>query len=329
MKLITRTVAFWDRREGAESLALIRILLSAVIFFDLVQVVRLGLVVGLFATPAAGGIGSGDDAGAHFAYLDWLGQSAGGAYALVTLGMLFAFSLGIGCYSRTSAALLLLCYAQLGRLSPGADRGIDVLLRNCLLVLACSGAGETWSLDALRRHGRFDSQHAVTAWPRYLLIAQLVLLYFWAGIQKQSAAWTSIGDYAALFMVLNQPHYARFEIPYAWLNTLYPLLQASTIATLVFERSAILIPLVLWLRLTRNRGGLLRVLVVEGRVLELWIATGVLFHLALAVVAQLGIFPWGCLALYPSLVRPKFAWRAMRAALELGASSRLTAAVRS
>jgi hypothetical protein len=38
---------------------------------------------------------------------------------------------------------------------------------------------------------------------------------------------------------------------------------------------------------------------------EVWIATGVFFHLSLALFTQLGIFPWGCLALYPALLQPE------------------------
>ena len=53
------------------------------------------------------------------------------------------------------------------------------------------------------------------------------------------------------------------------------------------------------------------------RLLELWVATGVLFHLALAVLTKLGIFPWGCLALFPALARPEqwrtWLWRPRRA----------------
>ena len=120
----------------------------------------------------------------------------------------------------------------------------------------------------------------------------------------KSSAWTSIGGYSALFSVLSKPHYARFQLTHGQLVTLYPLLQLATIGTIIFERTAVLVPIWIWLRETAERGGRLRKLVVRGRVLELWIALGVVFHVSLAVFTQLGIFPWGCLALYPALVSP-------------------------
>jgi hypothetical protein len=36
-----------------------------------------------------------------------------------------------------------------------------------------------------------------------------------------------------------------------------------------------------------------------------FVATGIVFHVSLAVTTNLGIFPWGCLALYPALFRPQ------------------------
>jgi hypothetical protein len=129
-------------------------------------------------------------------------------------------------------------------------------------------------------------------------------MYFWAGLLKQSASWTSIDGYSALYLVLNQPHYASFALPPALFARVYPLLQLSAIMTLLFERGAILVPWLLWLRATRARGGWLRTFTSRAQLLPLWVATGVVFHLGLAALLDLGIFPWGCLALYPALASP-------------------------
>ena len=48
----------------------------------------------------------------------------------------------------------------------------------------------------------------------------------------------------------------------------------------------------------------LRAFAMRSRILPVWVATGVLFHLGLALFLLLGIFPWGCLALYPALAHP-------------------------
>jgi hypothetical protein len=290
---LERYVAFWDRREPAHALAAVRIGIGLVMLYDLLQIARLGLILPLWAPLAEGGIG----ARPTILFYSWFGASAQSAYVLFGLSVCAAVLLALGCFSRLSALALMFCSAQLSVLAPDADRGIDALLRNVLVVLALSGAGTVWSLDARRK-----PPAEVPAWPRYLLIAQLVLLYFWAGMLKQSAAWSSLGGYSALFSVLSKPHYARFALGHDTLVAIYPLLQAATLATLLFERSAILLPLGLWLRGRPGRWG---ALVRRTRVVEVWIATGVFFHLSLALFTQLGIFPWGCLALYPALLQPE------------------------
>jgi hypothetical protein len=199
---------------------------------------------------------------------------------------------------------MLITYAQLARVSPGSDRGIDTLLRNVLLVLACSQAGATLSVDARLRHGQWMPDVSIPAWPRYLIVVQLALMYFMAGILKQSAAWTSLGGYSALFLVLNQPHFARFSLSRDLLVSSYPVLQLATALTVVFERAAITVPVLVWFRLTPTRSGVLRACANRARLLEIWVILGATFHIGLALTLMLGIFPWGCLALYPSLATP-------------------------
>ncbi len=312
MSLLGRWFRLWERRETGEALALVRILVAAVILYDLLEVARLGLVCPLWAPIEEGGIGPARHAEPVALFYEWFGASARSAWLLFSLACAAASALALGLFSRFSALALWFAWVQLAQLSPDADRGIDTLLRNVLVVLACAPAGATLSLDARRREGRFVSEREVSAWPRYLIVAQLVLLYFSAGMLKQSAAWSAHGGYGALAQVLHKPHYTRFEVPHAWIAALYPLVQAGTFTTVIWERSALLLPLLLWLRATQARGGQLRRWVNRLRVLELWVATGMFFHLALAAVLALGIFPWGCLALYPALAEPRTlrAWAA-------------------
>lgn len=297
-------VEFWDRREPAHALALVRIFVALVFLWDFATVLRFGIVDALWATVDDGGIGPAT----HAAPVSWiyraLGASAGVTHLLFAIACLSSLSLLLGMFTRSSAAVLVLAYAQLARLQPDADRGIDTLLRNVLIVLAFSAAGKTLSLDAKLFRGRYVQTDPYPAWPRYLIILQLMLLYFWAGMLKQSPPWTSLGDYSALYVILSQPHYSTFALPPGVLQVVYPLLQASTFLTIVFERGAIALPLLLWWRATAERGGKVRTLANRARLLELWVGTGVVFHLGLAAAMELGIFPWGCLALYPALASP-------------------------
>jgi hypothetical protein len=194
---------------------------------------------------------------------------------------------------------------QLSALAPAGDRGIDALLRGVLVLFALSGAGATWSVDARLRSGSFKRLAIIPSWPRYLIVAQLCLVYVTAGILKQSPEWTSMDGYSALWRVLNTPHISRFEWSSDTLSRLYAPLQAATVTTLIFERGAVFLPWLLWLRAHPTRGGWVGSCVRRARLLELWIVTGVVFHLLLAVLTKLGIFPWGCLALYPALAQPR------------------------
>lgn len=298
-------VAFWDRREPADSLAMIRIGVGLVVLWDFATVARLGLVRALWAPVEAGGIGPSTDAVPISVVYEWIGPSASGAWLLFGICCLCSLSLCIGLLTRVSALVLCLAWAQLAQLSPDADRGIDTLLRNALLVLGCSSAGATASLDARLRHGCWFRDVRLPAWPRYVLILQLVLLYFWAGIVKQSPPWTSIDGYSALYITLSQPHYATFDFSSRQLAAVYPLLQLATFMTVWFERLAATVPVLLWLRTTAARGGRVRGLINKLRLLEVWVVLGVMFHLGLAASVELGMFPWGCLALYPALCAPE------------------------
>lgn len=317
MNALQRWVRLWDRREPAYALALVRIAVGLVVSWDFATVARLRLVSALWAPGEHGGMGPSSAATPLSPLVGWLDASPMAAWILYLTASLSALCVCLGFFSRSGALLLVLSWAQLALLAPDADRGIDALLRNALLLLACSGAGATLSLDARLRHGRWLHEASVPAWPRYLLILQLSVLYAGAGWLKQMAPWTALGGYSALYITLSQPHYASLPLSPQLLGLLYPLLQLATFATVWFERLALLLPLVLWLRATAQRGGRLRTAINRARLLELWVSLGITFHLGLALVLDLGMFPWGCLALYPALAAPASvrAWlaRAQRA----------------
>jgi hypothetical protein len=311
---MNRWVALWDRRETAESIAFVRILVPLVIAWDLLDVLRLGLTIPLWGPIEEGGLGPTSYAAPICWAYRWLGVSSTSTWILFAITLIAAISLSLGFMSRTSAVILLLAYAQLAQLSPDADRGIDRLLRNVLCILPLAAPGTTLSLDARLRTGRWVSDQMVWAWPRLLIIAQLVLLYFFAGILKQAAGWSYSGGYTALFQVMQKPHLVKYDLPPALAAPIFPLLQIGTFSTVTWERSAPLLPILLWLRETRARPGKFRALVNRARLLELWVALGAFFHLSLAVFFALGAFPWGCLALYPALAKPS-TWRAWAARL--------------
>jgi hypothetical protein len=137
--VIARWISFWDRREGPESLALARILVALVILIDLTSALLLGLVPDLWAPPPTG--------------LGWVGLEAtpppltrlfGASSATVLVVFVLAYASALlllaGVVMLPAGALFAIASAELARLAPDGERGVDKLLRIAVMVLALSGA---------------------------------------------------------------------------------------------------------------------------------------------------------------------------------------------
>lgn len=323
--LAERWTRFWDAREEPTSLWLCRVLVSLVIAADLLQAWFVGLVPAAWAAPPAGlGWGvTGDPVpwavrlfGASPLVVVWVWGSA--------LFTSFTFALGLG--TRASGLALALLLADLARFAPHGDRGVDILLRTAIPILVLSGSQARWSVDAwIRRKLGRQPPANVTAWPRLLLFAQLIWMYQSAAQHRYDSAWWPTGHFSALGTLLCDPHYARFET--SWVAAVYPLTQAATAATMLFELGSPLLLLWTWLARSHSRGGAWGDWVRRLKVRWLWLGFGVTLHLGIALTMRLGIFSFGVLALYPSLMHPSElaaarAWlrRVRRSRAELTAS---------
>lgn len=297
-------IGLWDRREAALSMALARILLALVVLWDLLDVVRLGLVVPLWGPAEVGGMGNPAARLEPPLLYTWFPQTAETAQWAVYVAILLACCLLVGVGTRLVALALMLLLAQLALVLPAADRGIDMLLRNALLILGLSGCGGALSFDAWRRAGSWlGGGRLVPSWPRYLLVVQMTVLYFTAGVQKVSTQWLPIGGFSALYIAMRDPAFAVGEL--AWLDAVYPLTQAATAATLVWEWCAPLILLNFHFRdRSVPRPGRVRRVVGHRLFLPVWLAIGAGFHLGTAATLRLGIFPFACLSLYPCFFHP-------------------------
>ncbi|HWM86966.1 MAG TPA: HTTM domain-containing protein, partial [Kofleriaceae bacterium] len=292
-------IELWDRREPPTIQALVRILVAIVLLSDLLQARSYGLVEAIWGPPPDG-LAWGSQGPGAAAAARWFGASIDTAWLLWWTAALSAICMIAGFATRLSVLVLALSWAQLGYFAPDSDRGIDFMLRAVLLVLVFSHCHACWSVDAWlrRRIGRpFPAQ--VPAWPRYLLFAQVCWIYFSAGHNKSDKAWGPIDNFTALANILTDPHFARFDP--AWVDPFFPMLQLSALATMVFELSAPLMILFTYWYATRERPGRLRRISNLLRLRWLWIITGVGFHIGIALMMRLGIFPWGMMALYPVL----------------------------
>ena len=299
MRALRWWVALWDRREPATAQALVRIGVGLCLFFDLVQVRALGLVEAVWAPPPYGvGYGAHDDV----AVVRWFGASPETARMLWWIALIAIALFTVGALMRVSGFVFVWVYAQMSYLAPDSDRGIDMALRIVMLILVVSHCHARWSVDAwVRRKLRRPFPDEVPAWPRYLLFIQLLWIYFSGGHNKNGPEWGPAGEFSALANALSDPGFARFTAD--WVPSIYELTQAATFATMLFELGAPSMIVLTYLHATRERGGRLR-WINKLRLRWIWIATGVAFHLGIAVTLRLGIFPWGMLSIYPVLFHP-------------------------
>jgi hypothetical protein len=285
-------------------LAVLRIGVALLLLVDFLDLAVLDLVPTLWAPQEAGGIPTVLSRKVMPIWYRVFPPSAASAWALWCGMVGSAGALAVGFRSRTAALILMLLSAQAAQITPLASRGIDVLLRNVLLVLAFSGAGRTWSVDTRLRTGAWvcGQTEKTPSWPRQVIVLQMITLYLTAGLQKTGLPWTPLGDFSALYIVLRDPTIASGPMP--WLESVYPLTQFATALTVCFELSAGLLPWVYWFRLTADRPGRLRAWVVRWRPQIGWLGLGVGLHLGIAATMALGIFPWALLALYPAFLHP-------------------------
>ena len=288
--------ALWDRRESPTALALVRMYVGLALLADLVNLAHLHVVTAMFTeAPAGYAVASGGFA------RELLDAGLGPTVWLVAV--IAAACVLVGLATRIACVTLVAALTQLAFIAPDADRGIHMILRVVLVILALSGCHARWSLDGwLRRLVKRPFPALIPAWPRYLLLVQLVWIYFSGGINKSGAEWGPSGGFMALANALTDPHLARFDP--AWVSSVIPVTQVATALTIGFELSAPLYLVWLYCAETAERPGRLRRWINRLRLRWIWIGLGVSFHVGLVILLPIGMFPWGMLALYPVLLRP-------------------------
>ncbi len=302
---------FWGRwaallaeRETGTSLALFRIGCGLCILYAIGSVVLAGMVPVIWLGPADGGLATEINGSRLFQWLG--GVHPGTVWVVVAATLLLGLLLALGAGGRVTAFLALQGTMALTGLNGNATGAYDWLLTNALWLLVLAGATATLSLDCRLRTGRWVSAVPVSAWPRYLAIYQIVLVYWSTGMHKLSRSWTPADGFSALYYILQEPTWQRWDM--TWLAHVYPLTQVATATTWIWECTAPLLLVVLWYRRTRERPGRLRALCNRLPLRGLWMMTGVAMHLGILVLMDVGPFSLVALAYYPCLLRPE-EWR--------------------
>jgi hypothetical protein len=306
-----RLVGLWERwlavlrrREPGEALALFRIITGLSLLLNLLPAIRLGLVRVLWMDVSSGGYRGLDGAGS------WLVRALGGPTPEVVGGLVAAtlaagLLVMIGLGGRWPALVAGQGMLAISMINNDAKGSYDALLCDSLWILFLAGGTATLSLDCRRRCGRWWAPSSVAAWPRYLAILQIAAVYGSTGLHKVSAFWTPMGGYSALYYILQQPTWHRWEMSaLAWV---FPLTQAATAVTWCWEVFWPLLPLQMILRAKQEATG--RAPGRLGRLLTRWdlrwpfLGFGVAMHVSIFALMEVGPFSWITLAYYPCLLR--------------------------
>lgn len=298
---------FWvgllSRQESGTSLALFRIALGLCTLYSLLSIAGAGLVGPLWTHVEHGGMRAVDG--------NWLVKMLGGTtpgvvWSLWSLSLVstIAFTLGVGgsILSRVNCLILVLAYNGLITINPYSSGGYDVLITNSFWILFLAEPTATLSLACHWREGRFTSEREVSAWPRYVLIFQLLLMYTLTGLQKSALVWTPAGGYTALYWVMQDPTWMRFDGAFAaWIS---PLLRVATALTWHWEQLSILLLLWFYYRTTREKGGRMRRWVLKRDWRIGWALVGLGLHIGILILMNVGPFSWVSLSFYVLLWRP-------------------------
>ena len=290
-----RWVAFLSRREDATPLAIARIIAGSTVAMHLATMAWTGVARGMWVDQRHGG--------AFPLYVEaplrWIGGPTPlNVNVLLAIGILGALFLTAGAFTRAAAIATWFSWRTLTGINDNAGGSSDDLILNILFLLMLSGCGNALSVDATYR-GRRDE---IPAWPRWLIITQLVVMYWTTALQKVSIGWIPGGPLDALWYILQQPTWQRFSM--RWLAPFYPLTQLATLVTWCFEQSAPLLLLAFWFRITRDRPGKIRAWFNRVDFRLKYLALGLVLHVGIWLAMEVGPFFNGVLACYERLGIP-------------------------
>ncbi|MBK8258438.1 MAG: HTTM domain-containing protein [Polyangiaceae bacterium] len=281
-------------QETGEVMALFRIFTGVIVVWVLASMFTTGIIDIVWVDRIHGGyraLGEGST------LVKWLGgpkPTVIHSLGIVTLVGGALVTLGLG--GRLSAFVTLQGYMALHRLDGNASGSSDILVTNGLWLIVLANSTATWSLDCKIRTGRFVSNDKISAFPRYLGILQLIVMYWATGVQKVSVYWFPAGSYSALYYVLQQPTWQRFSM--AWAAKFYPLTQIATAVTWLWEFTAPILFVVYWYRYTRERPGRVRAWFNKKDLRLPWIFVGIVLHLMILAAMDVSHFSQMSLAFY-------------------------------
>jgi len=155
-----------------------------------------------------------------------------GQNILFSLGAIAAFFLLIGCHTRLAAFLTWFFAISVLQRNPYIASGGDLLLNMMSFWAMFVPLGARWSWDSLRSKPHASSRGKVLSLGTAALTIQMPLVYFAAGLLKNSNEWTV--NFTALFYALHLHMFATHLALYVR-ELPHPVLQGMTIGVLALE----------------------------------------------------------------------------------------------
>ncbi|MED5372980.1 MAG: hypothetical protein VX899_18315 [Myxococcota bacterium] len=314
MKAWSRLVALLSTKEHPRVLALFRIALGLCAVYTIGTVMLHGVVDDVWMDVADGGY-------RHLTRGNFLVQWLGGTSPQMVWGMSItalvasiAMTLGLG--GRFTVFLTLWTVTAATDFNSQASGSYDELLSSAIFLLLLGRPTQTFSLDSRIRRGRFIDHTPIYAFPRWMALFQLVLVYWATGMQKLSFYWVPGGEWSALYYILQQPSWQRWDM--SWVAYIYPLTQVMTGLTWFWEVGAPLLLLAFWYRHTRQRPGRLRRAFNRIDFRGIYALIGIGLHLSVFATMEVGPFSWVSLSYYLCFFSPDEyhrAWQRLMRAL--------------
>jgi hypothetical protein len=311
---------WWTEPVRAERLAALRIGLAAVMLLDLLftYIPDLHLFYGADSLSHAGGSDLFDF---RFKPPRWGWSLFHGLLSpfwfrfwIVTWVIAGVFML-IGFCTRASVLIVWACSVSFSNINTLNDNAGDQVRTIALFYLMLSRCGAVWSVDGwlARKLGRSPGPVYVYPWVLRLLLIQMVFIYFVNGLSKIVGSDWREGN--TLYYVLNDLTLARWS--YASFPIPLLLTRLMTWSVLVWEFTFPIWMVLPWLvsgicvglRL-RSRFAF-KVIRFLRQVRAVMLVFGVLFHVGILVMMELGYFGMYMICLYLPLV-PWERWLARR-----------------
>ena len=266
---------FWFRRVPPHSYALLRILLGIVGCIDMFGMRDLSLYwdpSGLATSPAA------LEGWLSLVSPELTGGLVGRAlYACLTLAFI---AMTIGLWTRTATAAAFVGSALRMTWAPLPMSSAHSLLHTLLFCMVWANSGAVWSLDA-RLSRRRPASLLTSICSLRLMQVQIALMYGTAGLWKLFEPVWWRGD--ALVLALSGNVFRRLpdKLPLAFV----PAAEGLTYVTLIWELT---FPILILFRRTRTMA----------------LVLGVILHVGMAVLMELGIFSAVAIVSYVAFLPP-------------------------